>query len=119
MPCQFAVGTFDLNVTSFLWMKGVLGPRLQAAQAKATVNEEATKKVRQELQARFQDLEKRARDFLQEWRGLEKKEQGLVLRQERVDNNLDSEAHSRKGLRREVHQLIEMLHQLDHQLDRQ
>ena len=97
----------------------VLGPRLQAAQAKATVNEEATKKVRQELQARFQDLEKRARDFLQEWRGLEKKEQGLVLRQERVDNNLDSEAHSRKGLRREVHQLIEMLHQLDHQLDRQ
>lgn len=94
----------------------VLGPQLQAAQARATVNEEATKKVRQELQARFQELEKRAREFLQEWRSLEKKEQSLVLRQDRVDNSLRSEADGRQGLRMEVHQLIEQLHLLDRQL---
>ncbi|CAK9010689.1 unnamed protein product [Durusdinium trenchii] len=91
-------------------------PRLKAAQARATDNEEATKKVRQELQARFQDLEKRAREFLQEWRTLEKKEQSLVLRQDRVDQSLRNEADGRQGLRAEVHQLIDMLQLLDRQL---
>ncbi|CAJ1402385.1 unnamed protein product [Effrenium voratum] len=91
--------------------------QLEIARVAAEGEEKQTLKVRQDLQLRFVEVEKRVRDFIQEWRCLEQEEQRLAVLQEHVDEGLRSEADGRQRVRAEVQILVESLRELDHQLD--